>query len=64
MTFHLGQTEGLLNLSLGYGFLARVDDRDKRLIAVANGGTADAPNFDDKTLNYDWGIVSQMVKTT
>jgi len=62
--FSVSAGEGLFNLSLGYGLLARVEDRDKRLIAVANGGTAESANYDDGTLNYDRGIVSNMVRGT
>jgi len=64
MSFRHGRVEGLFNLSIGYGFLARVEDRDEGLIAIASGGTAEAANFDDGNLNYDRGIVSHMVKTT
>jgi hypothetical protein len=64
MSFRLGQAEGLFDVSLAYGILARVEDRDENIIAISSGGTAEAANFDDGTLNYDRGIVSHMVKTT
>ncbi|MBW1903386.1 MAG: DUF1302 family protein, partial [Deltaproteobacteria bacterium] len=64
MVFRVGQTDGVFNISLAYGLLARVEDRDESLIAIASGGKAEASNHDDGTLNYDRGIISNMVRAT
>jgi hypothetical protein len=56
--FRLQDVEGLLDVTLAYGTAVRVEDRDKDLIAIANGGTAASANTDDGTLNYGKGIVS------
>jgi hypothetical protein len=62
--FRFGEVEGVVNLSLGYGIIARVEDRDSNLIGVANGGSAKSVNSDDGNLNYDEGIVSNQVRAT
>jgi hypothetical protein len=62
-TFQLGPVEGTANLEISYGLLARVEDRDPDLIAIANGGNSASANFDDGDLNYDQGIVSNMLQT-
>ena len=36
--FRAGQVEGLLDLTLAYGLGVRLDDADKDLVAIANGG--------------------------
>ncbi|HET6303521.1 MAG TPA: DUF1302 family protein, partial [Myxococcota bacterium] len=56
--FKIGEVEGVANVELSYGLLARVEDRDPHLVAIANGGSAESANFDDGDLNYDEGIVS------
>jgi hypothetical protein len=61
-TFQVGEVEGTANLELSYGFLARVEDRDPDLVAIANGGSAESANWDDGDLNYDEGIVSNVVQ--
>jgi hypothetical protein len=63
-TFEIGEVEGVVNLELGYGLLARVEDRDPELVAIANGGKAASANWDDGDLNYDEGIVSNMVQAS
>jgi hypothetical protein len=60
--FRVGEVEGLLDLSLGYGLLVRTEDRDESIIGIANGGDARSVNFDDGDLNYDTGVTSNMVK--
>ena len=60
--FRIGEVEGVANLELSYGLLARVEDRDGDLVAIANGGSAQSANSDDGDLNYDEGIVSNMVQ--
>jgi hypothetical protein len=62
-TFQLGPVEGTANLEISYGLLARVEDRDPDLIAIVNGGNAASANFDDGDLNYDEGVVSNMLQT-
>jgi len=61
-TFQIGQVEGTAGLELSYGLLARVEDRDPELVAIVNGGKAASANWDDGDLNYDEGIVSNMVQ--
>jgi len=61
-TFEVGEVEGTANVELSYGFLARVEDRDPDLVAIANGGKAASANFDDGDLNYDEGFASNMVQ--
>ena len=60
--FEIGGVEGVANVELSYGLLARVQDRDPKLVAIANGGSAESANFDDGDLNYDKGIVSNMLQ--
>lgn len=62
--FRAGKVEGLLNLTLSYGLLARVEDRDPDLIGIANGGKAPDVNTDDGDLNYNKGVASNMVRGT
>ena len=63
-TFQLGEVEGIANLELGYGLLARVAERDPELVAIANGGKATSANYDDGDLNYDEGVVSNEVQAS
>ena len=62
--FKIGEVEGVANVELSYGLLVRVEDRDPELVAIANGGKASSANFDDGDLNYDKGVVSNMLQTT
>ncbi len=62
--FRIGEVEGVANLSLGYGLLARVQQRDSRLVGSGNGGSGMSVNFDDGNLNYDKGIVANQVRGT
>ncbi len=62
--FKIGELEGVANLELSYGLLARVEDRDPHLVAIVNGGTSASANFDDGDLNYDEGVVSNMLQTS
>ncbi len=59
-----GPVEALFDLTLSYGMLYRTESRDKDFIAIANGGNAPTANTDDGNLNYDSGIVSNMVAAT
>ena len=60
--FRVGELGGLLDVRVSYGLLARVEDRDERLIAVSSGGEATTSDFDDGNLNYDEGIVAQVFR--
>ena len=60
--FRLGEVEGLLDFALSYGVSVRTEDRDQNLIAVGNGGNGFNANIDDGTLNYDTGVVSNMLR--
>jgi hypothetical protein len=62
--FDRGDLAGSLDTTLSYGLMWRVQDRDPRLIGTANGGEARSVNFDDGNLNYDKGLVSNVVKAT
>jgi len=60
--FHLGQVDGLLDLTVSYGLGIRVADTDKKLVAIANGGERTSANNDDGTLNYDEGVISNALR--
>jgi len=62
--FETHRVQGLLNLDLSYGATYRLDDADERLIAFANGGDGPNVNGDDGELNYNAGLVSNMVRGT
>jgi len=51
-TYQVGEVEGTANRALIYGLLARVEHWDADLVAIANGGRAGSPNWDDGDLNY------------
>ncbi len=59
--FRSGPVYGMLDLALSYGALYRTEDRNDGIVAIANGGDASNANIDDGTLNYDKGLVSNMV---
>jgi hypothetical protein len=60
--FRMGEVEGLVDVALSYGILARAEDRDEDFIGIANGGTLPSVNNDDGDLNWDPGPVSNMVR--
>jgi hypothetical protein len=60
--FRVGEVEGVVNFSLAYGILARVEERDPNLVGIGNGGAAHSVNSDDGNLNYDRGIASNQVR--
>jgi len=62
--FQFGELFGLFNARISYGLLARVQERDDRLVALASGGEAQSADLDDGNLNYDKGIVSNVVRGT
>ncbi len=53
-----------LDSTLSYGLMWRVEDRDKDIIGLANGGTKHSVNYDDGNLNYGRGLVSNAIKLT
>ena len=63
-TFSSGELQGSLDTTISYGARWRVQDRDKAIIGIANGGTAYSVNGDDGNLNYDKGLVSNVIKIT
>jgi hypothetical protein len=62
--FRVGDVQGVVNFSLAYGLLARVEERDSDLVGIGNGGNAPSVNFDDGNLNYDEGIVANQLRGT
>jgi hypothetical protein len=60
----VGEVAGLLDVRLSYGLLVRVEGRDDRLIAISSGGRARDANVDDGDLNYDKGIVANVLRGT
>jgi len=62
--FRLGEVRGIFDLTLGYGLVARTEGTDDRHVGIANGGSAPSVNFDDGTLNYDTGLVSNGMRAT
>ena len=63
-TFSNGELEGSLDTTISYGARWRLQDRDNAIIGIANGGTAYSVNGDDGNLNYDKGLVSNVIKIT
>ena len=62
--FTKGDLEGSWDTTLSWGTQFRLDDPDLRLIGLPSGGSAFSVNGDDGNLNYDTGIVSNVVKLT
>ena len=60
--FHVGQVDGLLDLTVSYGLGVRIDDADRELVAIANGGKRTSANNDDGTLNYNEGVISNALR--
>ncbi|GMT40698.1 MAG: hypothetical protein IEMM0001_1433 [bacterium] len=63
-TFSSGDLQGSLDTTISYGARWRVQDRDQSIIGKANGGTANSVNGDDGNLNYDKGLVANVLKIT
>ncbi len=57
-----GTFSGSWDTTLTYGQAWRVESRDCRLIAIADGGCGRSPNIDDGNLNYDTDMFSQALK--
>ena len=62
--FSSGEMTGSLDTTISYGARWRVQDRDERIIGIANGGTAYSVNGDDGNLNYKKGLISNVIKIT
>ena len=63
--FDLGEVQGSLDSTLSYGMSWRLDEPDKDLIGLREGGRAYSANFDDGNLNYDDGdLISSTAKIT
>ena len=60
-----GEVTGSFDTTLSVGALWRMQDRERSLISIANGGTSRDPNSDDGNLNYDKNdLVSLAFKAT
>src|ERR1041384_2061230 len=57
-----GTFSGSWDTTLTYGQAWRVEGRDCRLIAIADGGCGRSPNIDDGDLNYDTDMFSRALK--
>ncbi|MCU0758715.1 MAG: DUF1302 domain-containing protein [Steroidobacteraceae bacterium] len=53
-----GSFTGSWDTTLSYGQAWRIESRDCRLVATANGGCGRSPNIDDGNLNYDTDMYS------
>ena len=53
-----GTFSGSWDTTLTYGQAWRIESRDCRLIAIADGGCGRSPNIDDGNLNYDTDMYS------
>ncbi|PTD95954.1 DUF1302 domain-containing protein [Pseudothauera lacus] len=60
-----GELTGSFDTTISLGGLWRMQDRDRSLVGIANGGTARSVNEDDGNLNYSRGsLVSLTAKAT
>src|SRR3982750_1297607 len=57
-----GSFSGSWDTTLTYGQAWRIEGRDCRLIAIADGGCGRSPNIDDGDLNYETDMYSQALK--
>jgi hypothetical protein len=57
-----GAFSGSWDTTLTYGQAWRIESRDCRLIAIADGGCGRSPNIDDGDLNYDTDMYSRALK--
>ena len=57
-----GTFSGSWDTTLTYGQAWRIESRDCRLIAIADGGCGRSPNIDDGNLNYDTDMYSRALK--
>ena len=59
-----GTLSGSWDTTLSYGQAWRIESRDCRLIAIADGGCGRSPNIDDGDLNYGTDMFSRALKAT
>jgi len=57
-----GTFSGSWDTTFTYGQAWRIESRDCRLIAIADGGCGRSPNIDDGDLNYDTDMYSRALK--
>src|SRR3982751_4653694 len=57
-----GTFSGSWDTTFTYGQAWRIESRDCRLIAIADGGCGRSPNIDDGDLNYDTDLFSRAFK--
>jgi hypothetical protein len=57
-----GTLTGSWDTTLTFGQAWRIESRDCRLIAIADGGCGRSPNIDDGNLNWDTDMYSQALK--
>ncbi len=57
-----GTFNGSWDTTFTYGQAWRIEERDCRLIAIANGGCGRSPNIDDGNLNYGTDMYSRALK--
>src|SRR3982751_3931927 len=57
-----GTFSGSWDTTISYGQAWRIESRDCRLIAIADGGCGRSPNIDDGNLNYDTDMFSRALK--
>ena len=57
-----GTFSGSWDTTLTYGQAWRIESRDCRLIAIADGGCGRSPNIDDGNLNYDTDMYTRALK--
>jgi hypothetical protein len=60
--FDVGEVDGILDVTLAYGLIARTESHDLDFVGIGNGGRANSVNGDDGTLNYDKGLVSNEIR--
>jgi hypothetical protein len=57
-----GTLTGSWDTTITYGQAWRIESRDCRLVAIANGGCGRSPNIDDGNLNYGTDMYSRAMK--
>jgi len=57
-----GTVTGAWDTTITFGQAWRIESRDCRLIAIADGGCGRSPNIDDGDLNWDTDMYSQALK--
>lgn len=62
--FRKGDLSGSWDTTLSWGAQFRLDDPDPAIIGLPEGGEAFSVNGDDGNLNYDTGVISNVLKLT